>query len=72
MKNLNVNSRENIILKARNLSKNYGLQLALKNVSFDLKKGEILGLIGADGAGKSTLIRILSTLLLADSGECEI
>ena len=72
MRNLNVNLRENIILKARNLSKNYGLQLALKNASFELKKGEILGLIGADGAGKSTLIRILSTLLLADSGECEI
>ena len=61
-----------VILKARNLSKNYGAQMALKNVSFELKKGEIFGLIGADGAGKSTLIRILATLLLSDSGECEI
>lgn len=44
MRNLNVNSRENIILKARNLSKNYGLQLALKNVSFELKKAKFSGL----------------------------
>lgn len=61
-----------VILQARNLCKNYGAQEALKNVSFELKRGEIFGLIGADGAGKSTLIRILSTLLLADSGECEL
>lgn len=40
MRNLNVNSRENTILKARNLSKNYGLQLALKNVSFELKRAK--------------------------------
>ena len=74
--NSNTNSQNqispNVILKARNLSKNYGTQSALKNVSFELKKGEIFGLIGADGAGKSTLVRILSTLLLASSGECEI
>lgn len=62
----------NVVLSARNLCKNYGAQVALKNVSFDLQKGEIFGLIGADGAGKSTLVRILSTLLLANSGECEI
>lgn len=61
-----------VILQARNLCKNYGAQEALKNVSFELKRGEIFGLIGADGAGKSTLIRILSTLLLADSGKCEL
>lgn len=75
MKNSHSNATlqsSNVILQARNLCKSYGTQEALKNVSFELKKGEIFGLIGADGAGKSTLIRILSTLLLADSGECEI
>ena len=65
-----------VILEARGLSKTYGEKshatLALKNASFEVKQNEIFGLIGADGAGKTTLIRILATLLLADSGECKI
>ena len=63
---------ENIVLQAQNLCKSYGEILALNNVSFEVKRGEIFGLIGADGAGKTTLIRILATLLLADKGKCEI
>lgn len=65
-----------VILQARGLSKSYGKKssatLALKNATFEVKCNEIFGLIGADGAGKTTLIRILATLLLADSGECKI
>ena len=65
-----------VILQARGLSKSYGEKSnaipALKNASFEVKRNEIFGLIGADGAGKTTLIRILATLLLADSGECKI
>lgn len=63
---------ENIVLQARNLGKSYGKIHALNNVSFEVKQGEIFGLIGADGAGKTTLIRILATLILADKGECKI
>ena len=45
---------------------------ALKGVSFDMNEGEIFGLIGPDGAGKTSLFRILTTLLLADSGTATV
>lgn len=45
---------------------------ALNDVSFDVKQGEIFGIIGPDGAGKTTLFRILSTLILGDSGNITI
>src|SRR5271156_4580115 len=45
---------------------------ALKGVSFSVDKGEIFGIIGPDGAGKSSLFRILTTLLLADSGNASV
>ncbi|MFP4548335.1 MAG: ABC transporter ATP-binding protein [Fidelibacterota bacterium] len=52
----------------KEISKNYRNVKALQPVSFEVDKGEIFGLIGPDGAGKTTLIRILTTLLLPDSG----
>ena len=59
------------IVSVNNLKMSYekGKVQALKGVSFDVEKGEIFGLIGPDGAGKTSLFRILTTLLLADSGE---
>ncbi|MET6996362.1 ABC transporter ATP-binding protein [Chitinophaga defluvii] len=45
---------------------------ALKDISFDVQPGELFGLIGPDGAGKSTLFRILTTLLLADKGNATV
>ena len=51
-----------------NICKNYGDTPALKEISFLTDRGEMFGLIGPDGAGKTTLFRILTTLLLADSG----
>jgi ABC-type multidrug transport system ATPase subunit len=46
--------------------------VALKNISLDIEKGEIFGLIGPDGAGKTTLFRILTSLILADSGHATV
>lgn len=56
------------IVVVKEVGKNYGKVEALKEVSFVVERGEIFGLIGPDGAGKSTLFRILTTLLLADKG----
>lgn len=55
-------------IQVSNISKSYKKVNALKNISFDVKKGELFGLIGPDGAGKTTLFRILTTLLIADEG----
>ncbi len=60
-----------MMLKVENISKRYGDFLALKDASFELKKGEILGLIGENGAGKSTIIKILSGLIEPTSGRVE-
>ncbi len=51
------------------ISKSYGPNLALDQVSFEVRKGEILGLLGPNGAGKSTLIRILTQIIDSDSGQ---
>lgn len=50
------------------INKSYGSVKALNDLCFDVQRGELFGLIGPDGAGKTTLFRILSTLMLADSG----
>lgn len=54
------------------MSYDRGKVKALKGVSFDMNEGEIFGLIGPDGAGKTSLFRILTTLLLADSGTATV
>lgn len=59
-------------ITVRNLCKSYGEIRALKNISFDVNRGEIYGVIGADGAGKTTLFRILTTVMLADSGSATL
>jgi len=53
----------------KNIERSYKKVKALKEVSFEVEAGEIFGIIGPDGAGKTTLFRILATLLLADSGQ---
>jgi ABC-2 type transport system ATP-binding protein len=57
-----------------NITKTYnkGTVTAVKDISFSVKPGELFGLIGPDGAGKSTLFRILTTLLLADTGAASV
>jgi len=56
------------MITVHNISKRYRKVQALSGISFSVGKGEIFGLIGPDGAGKTTLFRILTTLILADSG----
>lgn len=53
----------------QNISKYYGEQKALNNISFDIKKGEIVGFLGPNGAGKSTLMKILTTYISSSEGE---
>ena len=55
-------------ISVKNVSKSYGRVKALDDVSFSVGKGEVFGLIGPDGAGKTTMFRILCTLLLPDEG----
>ena len=59
-------------IEVNNISKNYGKVEALRDVSFSVDKGEVFGLIGPDGAGKTTMFRILCTLLLADRGTASV
>ncbi len=56
----------------QNLIKTYGQVKAVDNISFEVEKGELFGIIGPDGAGKTSLLRVLTTLLLADSGTATV
>src|SRR5262245_3400021 len=60
------------VVEANSLSKSYGDLKALDEVSFEVKKGEIFGLIGADGAGKTTAFRIIGGVLSEGGGEVRV
>lgn len=57
------------LLEVRGLRKRFGLTLALRGVDLEVRRGEVLGLVGANGSGKSTLIRIIAGLVAPDAGE---
>ncbi len=59
-------------IEVHNISKSYGRVKALDDVSFSVGKGEVFGLIGPDGAGKTSMFRILCTLLLPDKGTASV
>jgi ABC-2 type transport system ATP-binding protein len=59
-------------IDAKALTKRFDKTTALASVSFDVRKGELFGFIGPDGAGKTTLFRILATLLVPDSGSARV
>ena len=60
------------MIKVKNISKSFGETLALDDVSFEVRESELFGLIGPDGAGKTTLFRIIATLMLPDTGKAEV
>ncbi len=59
-------------ISCKSINKKYDAIEALKGVDFEVERGEIFGIIGPDGAGKTTLFRILTTLILADSGTASV
>lgn len=59
-------------VEIKNLIKKFGQTTAIDNLSLNIEKGKITGLIGADGAGKTTLIRLIIGLLLPDNGEVSV
>ncbi len=60
------------MIHVQHIHKSFGTVNSLRDVSFDVRPGELFGLIGADGAGKTTLLRILATLLVPQSGEATV
>ena len=59
-------------IEVKNISKMYGAQKALDNISFSVNKGEIVGFLGPNGAGKSTLMKILTTYITSDEGSATV
>lgn len=59
-------------VKIKNLTKTYGDQVVLDNISFEVGKSEILGFLGPNGAGKTTTMKIITGSLIQDSGEVEV
>ena len=59
-------------IQVQNISKSYNKIKAVEAISFEVKEGELFGLIGPDGAGKTTIFRILTTLLLANEGSATV
>ena len=60
------------MIEVANISKKYGAVQALDDVNLSVREGELFGLIGPDGAGKTSLLRILATLLPPDSGSAKV
>jgi ABC-2 type transport system ATP-binding protein len=69
-----MNNIDNFSIEASHLTKSYGRKkvLAIDDITLRVNAGEIFGLIGPDGAGKTTIIRILTTLILADKGTAAV
>ncbi len=62
----------NTVISTKNLSRKFDNFIAVDNITFDVKAGEIFGFLGANGAGKTTAMRILCGLLLPSSGEAKV
>ena len=60
------------MIEVDKLSKSYGPREAIRNLSFQIEKGEVVGFLGPNGAGKSTTMNILSCIMPASSGSAKI
>ena len=60
------------MISVKDLTKTYGTFKALKGLSFEIDKGEVVGFLGPNGAGKTTTMRVLSCYMPADSGTVEV
>src|SRR5512145_2686413 len=60
---------EEVVLRVANVSRSFGGLRAVQDVSFDVRRGEVLGIIGPNGAGKTTLFNLLNGFIRADAGE---
>ncbi len=67
-----INLKKYLVIKAENLHKSYGSLKVLKGLDLNVKKGEIVSIVGASGAGKSTLLHIIGTLDSSDKGSIAI
>jgi ABC-2 type transport system ATP-binding protein len=65
-------SSNSIMLEVKGLNKNFGNVKAIKNLTFDVKKGEVLGFLGPNGAGKTTTMRIITCFIPATSGSVNV
>src|SRR3954470_22029741 len=59
-------------ITVKNLTKNYGAQLAVNDISFSIKQGEIVGFLGPNGAGKSTTMKMITGYLEPSTGDIEV
>ena len=66
---MNTSSHSNLIMQAKGIVKRYGQVTALDGTDFELRAGEIMAIIGDNGAGKSSLIKALSGATVPDEGE---
>jgi ABC-2 type transport system ATP-binding protein len=72
-KNTTIQSQASeVVISAENLTKRFGSFTAVDNITFEVKKGEIFGFLGANGAGKTTAMRMLSGLSFATSGKATV
>src|SRR6478609_1213884 len=65
-------SRNFLMIEVRSISKFYGNKRAVENLSFTIKDGEIVGLLGLNGAGKSTILKVLGCFLVPSHGDARI
>jgi ABC-2 type transport system ATP-binding protein len=61
-----------VVINVKNLEKRFGDFIAVNQISFEVRKGEIFGFLGANGAGKTTAMRMLCGLLKPTSGEANV
>lgn len=64
-----MNEERKVLIKVRNVKKSFGGVVAVDNLSFDLLEGEVLGIIGPNGSGKTTIVNTITGFLKPDSGE---